>query len=168
MRAIDRGARPDRSDRRRRRRERAAAARPRRRRPRWRTWAGEANEICERANELIDELPEPDKADPSEVLGLFDRVLSINRQMVRELTKLPKPEPEREQIQAFLRLGANPNESAEEMVAAFKALNIAAVQERQTEISKFGREFDAAAVALGASTCAESSSFEGGVPQAGG
>ena len=129
-------------------------------------WAGEANEICERANELFDELPEPDKADPSEVLGLLDRALSINRQMVRELTKVPKPEQERADIVEFLRLGAKVNESSEELVAALKALNISAVQERQAEISKLGREFDAAAVELGASTCAEGSSFDAGLPAA--
>jgi hypothetical protein len=61
-------------------------------------WAGEANEACERANELLDELPDADRADPSEALGLAERALSINRQMVRELTKLPKPEPERAHV----------------------------------------------------------------------
>jgi hypothetical protein len=131
-------------------------------------WAGEANEICERANELLDELPDAERADPSEGLGLAERALSINRQMVRELTKLPKPEPERERIVEFLRLGAGINESTEEAIAAVKALNIAAVQERQAEISTFGRKFDAAAVDLGASTCAEGASFEAGLPSAGG
>jgi hypothetical protein len=131
-------------------------------------WAGEANEICERANELIDELPDADRVEPAEGLGLAERALSINRQMVRELTKLPKPEPERERIVEFLRLGAGINESTEEAIAAVKALNIAAVQERQAEISTFGRKFDAAAVDLGASTCAEGASFEAGLPSAGG
>lgn len=131
-------------------------------------WAGEANEICERANELFDELPDAETADPSQALGLFERALSINRQMVRELTKLPKPDEERERVTEFLRLGANVNETTEEMIAAFKALNIAAVQERQTELSTLGRRFDAAAVDLGASTCAEGTSFEAGLPAAGG
>jgi hypothetical protein len=129
-------------------------------------WAGEANEACERANELIGELPDADRADPSEALGLAERALSINRQMVRELTKLPRPEPEREQIQAFLRVGARLNESAEEAIAAVKALNVEAVRQREAEISKFGAEFDAAAVELGASTCAEGASFEAGLPSA--
>lgn len=131
-------------------------------------WAGEANDACERANELIDELPDADRADPSEALGLAERALSINRQMVRELTKLPKPEPQREQIEAFLRLGASINESSEEAIAAVKALNIEAVRQREAEISKFGGEFDAAAVELGASTCAEGASFEAGLPSADG
>jgi hypothetical protein len=131
-------------------------------------WAGKANEACERANELIDELPDAERVDPSEGLGLAERALSINRQMVRELTKLPKPEEERKQIMEFLRLGAGINESTEEAIAAVKALNIAAVQERQAEISTFGRKFDAAAVELGASTCAEGSSYEAGLPSAGG
>jgi len=131
-------------------------------------WAGEANEICERANELFDELPDAETADPSQALGLVERGLSINRQMVRELTKLPKPEPEREQIVEFLRLGARINESAEEMIAAFKVLNIDAVQQRQAELSTLGSRFDAAAVDLGASTCAEGSSFDAGLPSAGG
>jgi hypothetical protein len=131
-------------------------------------WAGEANEICERANELFDELPDAETADPSQALGLVERGLSINRQMVRELTKLPKPEAEQERVTEFLRLGARVNETSEELIAAFKALNIEALQRGQTELSTLGREFDAAAVELGASTCAEGSSFDAGLPAPGG
>lgn len=127
-------------------------------------WAGEANAICERANELFDELPDAETADPSQALGLVERGLSINRQMVRELTKLPKPDEERERVTELLRLGARVNETTEELIAAFKALNIAALQEGQTELSTLGRRFDAAAVDLGASTCAEGSSFDAGLP----
>ena len=130
-------------------------------------WAGEANKVCERANELTDELPDADRVDPSEGLGLAERALSINRQMVRELTKLTKPEPEREQIVEFLRLGARINESTEEAIAAVKAVNVAAVRKRQAELSTLGTEFDAAAVELGASTCAEGASFEAGLPASG-
>jgi hypothetical protein len=131
-------------------------------------WAGEANEICERANELIDELPDADRVEPAEGLGLAERALSINRQMVRELAKLPKPQSEREPIVEFLRVGARINESTEELIAAVKAANISVAQERQAALSPLGREFDAAAVDLGASTCAEGASFEGGLPAAGG
>jgi len=131
-------------------------------------WAGEANEICDRANELFDELPDAERVQPSEVLGVLKQSLSINRQMVRELTKLPKPEAEREQVTAFLRVGARLNESAEEMIAAFMVLNLEAVQQRQSELSTFGSQFDAAAVDLGASTCAEGASFEAGLPTVGG
>lgn len=129
-------------------------------------WDREANEICERANELFDELPDAQTADLSEVLGLMERALSINRQMVRELTKLPKPEQQREQVEEFLRYGARINESTEELISGFKVANIAAVQERQAEISTLGRQFDGAAVELGASTCAEGSSFDAGLPTA--
>lgn len=129
-------------------------------------WDREANEICERANELFDELPDAQTADLSEVLGLMERALSINRQMVRELTKLPKPEQQRAQVGEFLRYGARINESTEELIAGFKVANIAAVQERQAEISTLGRQFDGAAVELGASTCAEGSSFDAGLPTA--
>jgi hypothetical protein len=131
-------------------------------------WAGEANEICERANELIDELPDAETADPSQALGLAERALSINRQMVRELTKLPKPEEERERVTEFLRLGARVNETTEEAIAAVKALNIAAVQQREAQLSTLGGQFDTAAVDLGATTCAEGASFEAGLPAAGG
>ena len=131
-------------------------------------WAGEANEICDRANELFDELPDAERVQPSEVLGVLKQSLSINRQMVRELTKLPKPEAEREQVTEFLRVGARLNESAEEMIAAFMVLNLEAVQQRQAELSTLGTQFDAAAVDLGASTCAEGASFEAGLPTAGG
>jgi hypothetical protein len=131
-------------------------------------WAAEANEICDRANELFDELPDAESAEPSEALGLVERALSINRQMVRELTKLPKPDQQREQVAEFLRLGARLNESSEEMIAAFKVLNIEAAQQRQAELSTLGSQFDAAAVDLGASTCAEGASFEAGLPTAGG
>jgi hypothetical protein len=131
-------------------------------------WASEANEICDRANELFDELPDAERVEPSEVLGLTERALSINRQMVRELTKLAKPEEQRARIAEFLRVGARINESSEEMIAAFKVLNIEAVQRRQAELSTLGKQFDAAAVDLGASTCAEGASFEAGLPTAAG
>ena len=129
-------------------------------------WAGEANEICQRANELFDELPDAERVQPSEVLGVLKQALSINRQMVRELAKLPKPDQEREQVTEFLRIGARLNESSEEMIAAFRALNIEAVQQRRKELSTLGSQFDAAAVDLGASTCAEGASFEAGLPEA--
>ena len=131
-------------------------------------WAGEANDVCERANELIEELPDAERAEPSEALGLVERGLSINRQMVRELTKLPKPEEERERVTEFLRLGAKVNETSEEMIAAFKVLNVDALQQRQAELSTLGSQFDAAAVDLGASTCAEGASFEAGLPRGSG
>jgi hypothetical protein len=131
-------------------------------------WAGQANETCQRANELFDELPDAERVQPSEVLGVLKQALSINRQMVRELTKLPKPEQERERVAEFLRLGARLNESSEELIAAFRVLNIEAVQQRQKELSTLGSQFDAAAVDLGASTCAEGASFEAGLPTAGG
>ncbi len=129
------------------------------------TWAAQANEICQRTNDSIQALPTPKTGDPTESLvGFGTGALKINRLMVRELAALEPPADKREQVEAFVRLGARTNEEVEEMLADVKSGNLADLAQRQQSLSSLGQRFDAAAVDLGATTCAEGASFAGGLP----
>ncbi len=127
-------------------------------------WADHANDICARANDLITALPNPRTLDPQVAFEMGQQALRINRQMVRELAKLPKPEPQRARVEALLRLGAQINDNAEELLADGTNGNIADIQQRQRALSRLGQKFDGSAIDLGATTCAEGSSFSGGLP----
>ncbi len=131
-------------------------------------WAPQANDICARANDLITALPNPKTLDLQAALGMGQQALRINRQMVRELAKLPKPERQRAKVEEFLRLGADVNENTEELLADFTNGSIADAQQREGTLSRLGKKFDGAAIELGATTCAEGASFSGGLPGPGG
>jgi hypothetical protein len=134
------------------------------------TWAVQANEICQRTNDSIQALPNPKIIDPNaagatESLANLGRgALKINQLMVRQLGALQPPAEKREHVEQFVRLGARINEETEEMLADVRTGNLADLQARQQTLSTLGRRFDAAAVDLGASTCAEGASFAGGLP----
>jgi hypothetical protein len=127
-------------------------------------WAAQANDICARANDLITALPNPKTVDPQVALGMGQQALRINRQMVRELAKLPPAEHQRGEVEDFLRLGADLNDNTEELLADFTSANLADAQQRAGTLSRLGKRFDRAAIDLGATTCAEGASFSGGLP----
>ena len=54
-------------------------------------WAPLANDICARSNDLITALPNPKTLDMQSALTMGQQALRINRQMVRDLAKIPKP-----------------------------------------------------------------------------
>jgi hypothetical protein len=134
------------------------------------TWAAQANEICQRTNDSIQALPNPQIVDPNatgameSLANLGAGALKINRLMVRELSALEPPARNRERVEEFVRLGARANEEFEEMLADVKSGNLGDLQARQQSLSALGQRFDSAAVDLGASTCAEGASFAGGLP----
>lgn len=134
------------------------------------TWAAQANEICQRTNDSIQALPNPQTIDPNPVgaaeslANLGAGALKINRLMVRELSALEPPVGKREQVENFVRLGARMNEELEETLADVRTGNLANLSQRQTTLSALGRRFDSGAVDLGATTCAEGASFTGGLP----
>jgi len=131
-------------------------------------WASDANRVCARANELITGLPSPKTLDPDAAIEMGRQALRINRQMVRDLSELPKPEKQQAQVAQLLVLGARINENTEEILADFTTGNLADIESRQSALSRLGQQFDDAAIDLGASTCAEGASFSGGLPQPGG
>jgi hypothetical protein len=122
------------------------------------TWAAEANQVCARANDAIDALPEADTLDLESAGETAQQVTAINRRMLRELTALERPAERKAEIAEFLRIGARLGEEGDAFFAAIRAGNLAAAQERTSELSRLGRLFDASATDLGATTCAEGAS----------
>ena len=104
----------------------------------------------------------PQDVGPGDVTPWLRQSLRINQQLVRELTKLPKTEDGREDIQALLREGARMNEAMEDFIAAGSTADLEALLRAQTELSAAGKEFDRIALGFGASTCAEGSSVPPG------
>ncbi len=127
------------------------------------TWAVQANRICERANEAIEDLPKPE-ASNVQSLGLEGMVevgrdaLRINRRMVRQLAALSGAEEDAAEIDAFVRLAANINEATEELLVDLRTGNVLAAQKQASEVSRLGERFDERAIDLGATTCAEGAS----------
>jgi hypothetical protein len=130
-------------------------------------WSSQANDICARANDLITALPNPKTLESDAALQFEQQALRINRQMVRDLVKLPKPTDHVTEVDRFVRLGADVNETTEELLADFTSGSLGDAQQRASTLSRLGERFDAAAIALGATTCAEGSSFSGGLPSFG-
>jgi hypothetical protein len=127
-------------------------------------WAPQANDICARANDLITALPNPKTLGAQAALTMGQQALRINRQMVRDLAKVPQPDEQRADVNEFLRLGANVNDNTEELLADLTSGSVADAQQRLKTLSRLGKKFDSAAIGLGASTCAEGASFSGGLP----
>jgi len=130
-------------------------------------WSSQANDICARSNDLITALPNPKTLEAEAALQFGQQALRINRQMVRDLVKLPKPADRATEVDGFVRLGADVNDTTEELLADFTSGNAVDAQQRLSTLSRLGERFDAAAIALGATTCAEGSSFSGGLPSIG-
>lgn len=130
------------------------------------SWVAQANEICARANDSIDALPDP-QALGAETLGLEgalklgDQALGIGRRMLRDLRALEAPEGKEAEVERFLLLGAEGNEASEELLASLRVGDVLGAQEQIDAVSKAGQRFDEAAKNLGATTCAEGASFVG-------
>jgi hypothetical protein len=130
------------------------------------SWAAQANKICERANDAIDDLPEPTSSN-ADTLGVeamlkYGKAASkISRRMLRDLTELSPPADQAADVTEFVKLGAKMNEAADEMFAAFALGDFSAVQGAQHALSTAGQRFDAKAIDLGATTCAEGASLGG-------
>lgn len=127
-------------------------------------WVAEANKICANANDTISDLPEPD-ATSLDSLDLDALVrygvtsVNINKRMVRDLGELTPPPDQRRAHQELVRRGAAMTEAAEELFASFRTGDILAAQRQQAAVSRSGQRFDAQALKVGATTCAEGASL---------
>ena len=130
-------------------------------------WASQANDICARTNDLITALPNPKTVETDAALQFGQQALRINRQMVRDLVRLPRPADRTTEVERFVRLGADVNDTTEELLADFTSGSLGDAQQRLSTLSRLGEQFDAVAIDLGATTCAEGSSFSGGLPSFG-
>ena len=130
------------------------------------SWPAQANEICDRANESIDALPEPsveslETLGPDAFVGYGEAALTINKRMVRDLGELsPPPQQEGDARELVLR-GARMTEAAEELFAALRVGDVDGVQRQQRALSTAGKAFDDKALEVGATTCAEGASLSG-------
>ena len=128
------------------------------------SWVAEANKICERANDTINDLPEPntsslDTLGPDALVGYGVTALNVNKRMVRDLGELSPPSEDRAAHQELVRRGAAMTEAAEEFFAALRIGDVAAAQQQESALSKSGEQFDAQALKVGATTCAEGASL---------
>jgi len=130
------------------------------------SWTAQANEICERANESIDDLPEPsmnslETLGADALVGYGETALAANKRMVRDLGELSPPPEQRADAQELVLRGARMTEAAEELFAALRVGDIEGVQRQQRALSNAGKAFDAKALEVGATTCAEGASLNG-------
>jgi hypothetical protein len=128
------------------------------------SWTAQANEICARANDSMDALPDPQAIgpamlDPESAVKLGDLSLGIGRRMLRDLGTLEAPEGREADVEDFLRLGAEMNQATEELLARLRVGDPLAAQEKVSAVSEAAQRFDDAAIELGATTCAEGASF---------
>ena len=129
-------------------------------------WVAEANDICERANEAIDDLPEPNTANletlgADALVGYGTAAVHVNKRMVRDLGELSPPEEEAAAHRELVLRGAKMTEAAEEFFAALKVGDVLSAQEKEGELSAAGKAFDDHALKVGATTCAEGASLSG-------
>jgi hypothetical protein len=130
------------------------------------SWAAQANQICARANDAVDDLPQPNTnnldADAITTFVQYGRASArISRRMLRDLAALTPPSDQQADVAEFLRLGAKMNEAADEMWAAFAGGDLLAAQAQEQPLSSAGKRFNAKARDLGATTCAEGASLAG-------
>lgn len=131
-------------------------------------WAAQANRICEKANDDIDALPEPETLDPSELAGAGGEAVDIGQRQLRQLQKLRPPRDAGPKVQRLLRIYAQQNDASEEIVAALRIADVTSIQQQIDTITlqdralkRLGRAGDNLANQLGATTCAEGASFVG-------
>lgn len=130
------------------------------------SWPAQANEICDRANESIDALPEPSVSSLETLgadafVGYGEAALAINKRMVRDLGELSPPPQQRADARELVLRGARMTEAAEELFAALRVGDVDGVQRQQRALSTAGKAFDAKALDVGATTCAEGASLDG-------
>lgn len=121
-----------------------------------RAWAARANEICGRSNDTVAALPQPAKGIPTaEATGLVKTTVTIGHQTLRGLTALTPPPGKERQVASFLRLDAAVNSDLEQLADDLTLGDLAAVERRAAILGSANTAFNKAAIALGATTCAE-------------
>jgi hypothetical protein len=123
------------------------------------SWATQANAICARANDTIAALPNPHSVAPSDVASYLKTSVVLEQRMLRELNALPAPKDSGVKVTAFLKAGARMSDATSELANDVTLGNLAAAQQRATQLSQLNTRFNNAAIELGARTCAEGSSL---------
>jgi hypothetical protein len=123
------------------------------------TWATQANAICAKTNDTIGALPNPHTIAPSDIANYLKTSVVLEQRMLRELNALPTPRGNEAQVVKFLQVGARMSDATSELADDVTLGNLAAAQQRATQLSRLNTRFNNAAIALGARTCAEGSSL---------
>ncbi|MEA2129455.1 MAG: hypothetical protein QOJ85_2346 [Solirubrobacteraceae bacterium] len=137
-------------------------------------WAARANDICAKANDDIASLPDPESLDPADLGGMAAagrEVVDISRRQLRQLQKLTPPQDDAPKVKRLLRIYAEQNQALEDFVGGLRidaiagrnsgGIDIAKIQAQQENLKRLGASSDNLAKQLGATTCAEGSSFSG-------
>jgi hypothetical protein len=123
------------------------------------SWVTQANEICARANDTVAALPQAPKGISMEEAAAFVKgSTSIGHRMVRDLTALTPPKGKEKEVAKLLSLGTEVNNNLEEFVADLTLGDVAGLQKRAATLQRVNKEFNQAAIDLGATTCAEGGS----------
>lgn len=125
------------------------------------TWAAKANEICAKANDDIDALPDPEALDPEALTAAGRESVDILQRQLRELQRLTPPADDAPKVERLLRILAQLNDASEEVVGALRLGDASGIQEDVDEIRRLAPSGDRLANQLGASTCAEGASLAG-------
>jgi hypothetical protein len=123
------------------------------------TWAARANAICARANDTTGALPNPRTLAPTDAAGYLKTAAVLEQRMLRELNGLPAPKDEQAKIDSFLNVGSRMSDTTSELANDVTLGNLAGAQRRAVVLSRLNTQFNRAAIALGARTCAEGSSL---------
>jgi hypothetical protein len=125
-----------------------------------RDWAARANKICGRYNDAINALPQAQSIgkNASEAADLIRSSDKLSHQMLRELTALTPPKGKERQIAQFIRLGADLNGGLDVLTDDVTVGDLSGALKQTAEVSRLNTEFNQAAIALGATTCAEGGS----------
>jgi len=137
-------------------------------------WATAANEICAKANDDVAALQDPQSLDPTELGAIASaggEVVDIGRRQLRQLQKLTPPQDDAPKVKRLLRTYAEQNQALEDFFGAMRIdaiaggdigdIDIAKIQAQQQKLQRLGTSSDNLAKQLGATTCAEGSSFDG-------
>jgi len=141
-------------------------------------WAAQANKICGQFNDAVADLPSPTSFQQQGATGALSSsglkdaaryvttVDRYSRRMLRQLMALKMPAGKEQQVTKFLRLLATVNSSADTVTADLNILatepqsavtvsDVSRMDNAIQELSRRNKEFDKAAINLGATTCAE-------------
>jgi hypothetical protein len=123
------------------------------------SWASQANAVCARTNDTVAALPSPTTLARSDIASYLRTALVLEQRMLRELNALQPPQGKASQVAAFLALGAKMNDATGELADDVAVGDLGRLRGRAVLLSRLNTRFNDAAVALGASTCAEGSSL---------
>jgi hypothetical protein len=122
-------------------------------------WTSKANAICAAIGDTRDALPDPKTLAPTDLGSYANTAVVLQKRMMRELNALPPPQDGAASVTRWLRIGAQMNDEMSELSHAIALSDIGGLRRHGAALSRLNTRFNHAAIAVGASTCAEGSSL---------